>query len=137
MHKAWNAVSCSSGPSIARLYDGTLKVTRGLLSSKVAELRAVVPSANSSNDTTDVLLISAAGALSPAVLHSVGGLVRRKIEAEGGLVRGVLCGEVFFLLSRSEQLYAGYRLATRAEGEGSGGLASASTDVCIQQRWLL
>jgi hypothetical protein len=117
MHKAWNAVS-SSKASTARLYDGTLKVTRGLFSSKVAELRAVLPTADSSNDTTDVLLISAASALSPAVLHNVGGLVRRKIEAEGGVVRGVLCGEVFFLLSRSEQLYAGYRLATRAEGEG-------------------
>jgi hypothetical protein len=120
MHKAWNAIS-GTKPYEARLSDGVLRIGYQRFSSKIAELSAVPPSTSSSS-SADVLLISSANSLSPAMLQRIGSSITDMILAEGGLVRGVLCGEVFFLLSRSEELYAGYRLATCAEGESLSGL---------------
>jgi hypothetical protein len=146
MHKAWNTIS-GTAPYAARLSDGSLSITSQVqhVTSKVAELRAFPlnssssnspsPSSSSSSSSTDVLLVKTANAISTAVLQKIGSCITDMVLAEGGLVRGVLCGEVFFLLSRSEQLYAGYRLATRAEGEGSGSLlavhAADTTCTCV------
>eukprot|EP00775_Hariotina_reticulata_P004336 gene4336-4589_t len=113
MHKAWNTVSASK-PTVAQLKDGTLSITSSLFTSKMAEVHAGEPNA----ELQDMLLISEANTMSPAVLKGPGGLINSMIEAEEGqVVRGVLCGEVSFLLSKNGANYAGYRLAKCAENK--------------------